>query len=111
MVDTGSSPSLGLHPDQPLLGVSCRTRSKRSLVVKELNWTTSKSSQADGTAGLPLDAAAEALEENPEVAKWEAEASVEVIEPPTVVLTCEYMDSIMTPARLQRETWREVSPL
>ena len=100
-VDTGSSFSQDLQPARPSLGVSSRTRSRRSLVVKELNWTTSESSQADGTPGLPLNLAAEALEGNPEGAEREAEASVEVIEPPTIVLACEHMYSIMTPARLQ----------
>lgn len=33
--------------------------------------------------------------------KREAEASVEVVEPPAVVLAGEHIDSIMTPARLQ----------
>ncbi|KAL1811046.1 hypothetical protein ACET3Z_021111 [Daucus carota] len=101
VVDAGSSPSLDLQPAQPSLGVSSRTRSRRSLVVKELNWTTSESSQADITPGLPLDPAAEALEGSPEEAEREAEASLKVIEPPAVVLACEHMDSIMTPARLQ----------
>ena len=100
-VDTGSSFSQDLQPARPSLGVSSRTRSRRNLVVKELNWTTSESSKADGTSGLPLDPAAEALEGSPEEAEREAEASVEVIEPPAVVLACEHMDSIMTPARLQ----------
>ena len=86
VVDTGSSFSSDHHLAQPLLGVSSRTRSKRSSVVKELNWTTYESGQADGTPGLPLDAADEALEGNPEETEREAEASVEVIEPPAVVL-------------------------
>ncbi|XP_063945941.1 uncharacterized protein LOC135151422 [Daucus carota subsp. sativus] len=85
-VDTGSSFSQDLQPARPSLGVSSRTRSRRNLVVKELNWTTSESSKADGTSGLPLDPAAEALEGSPEEAEREVEASVEVIEPPAVVL-------------------------
>ena len=99
--DTGSSPSLDLQLAQPSLGVSSRTRSRRSLVVKQLNWTTSESSKAEGVLGPQVDAAADASEGNPEEHEREAEASVEVIEPPVVVLACEYMDSIMTPARLQ----------
>ena len=48
-----------------------------------------------------MDAVADACKGNPEELEREAEASVEVIEPPAVVLACEHMDSIMTPARLQ----------
>ena len=67
-VATGSSFSQDLQPARPSLGVSSRTRSRRNLVVKELNWTTSESSKTDGTSGLPLDLAAEALEGSPEEA-------------------------------------------
>ena len=101
MVDTGSSPSLDLQPTRPSLGVRSRIRSRRSLVVKELNWTTSESGKTEGGSGPQVDAAADASEGNPEELEREAEASVEVIEPPAVVLACVHMDSIMTPARLQ----------
>ena len=100
MVDTGSSLSLDLQPTRPSLGVSSRTRSRHNLVVKKLNWTTSESSQGDGTPGLPLVAAAEALDGRPVEVEREAEASVEVVELPVVVLACEHMDCIMTTARL-----------
>ena len=99
VVDTGSSLSLNPHPTQPGLGVSSRTRSRRSLAVKELNWTTSESSRAEKTPGPQMDIVADSEGVHEELER-EAEASVEVVEPPVVVLACEYMDSIMTPARL-----------
>ena len=58
VVDMGSSPSLDPHPVQSSLGVSSRTRFSHSLVVKELNWTTSKSSKEEGTLGPQVDVAA-----------------------------------------------------
>ena len=58
VVDTGSSPSLNPHPTQPGLGVSSRNRYRRSLAVKELNWTTSESSKVEETPGPQMDIAA-----------------------------------------------------
>ena len=61
---------------------------------------TSESSKAEETP-TPQATALGPDEGNPPSPQPEAEALIELVEPPIVLLACENLDSIMTPVRLQ----------